>query len=292
MIRNVQSKGERCDGFVISGHHTGSFGGRRAGGKVSISDIEELSCKKELMPWFAGVRALWLQGCRTIGAGNVTTCAPPTTQLQSADEEYDRLAAHDLNADGFNISIPDMNADYTAVTSSKNPYGGRWVRAFPHANVYGWTGTAPGDKAQSQLSIPHHIANYIEMKTGEWPEQSFIANDEKAVINLNLDTTNVKKYSSALEAVLCNTDGKACKAWNAHGNHKASSKYGFSNPDLNSFEALVKSKNKELLKAKEIECGLRELNTDEERLKMLEKACRKAKREQRIFILFDFVFKS
>ena len=56
-----------CDGLVISGHHTGSFGGKRAKGSLSLSFMEKLSCQNKYAKFFNGVKALWLQGCRTLG---------------------------------------------------------------------------------------------------------------------------------------------------------------------------------------------------------------------------------
>jgi|GEM_PF-5536062 len=286
MVKEVVAAGQNCDGLVISGHHTGSFGGKRASGRVSLSDFEALGCKEEYMPFFAGVGSLWLQGCRTIGDGRMVCEAPQVTQIQNADEQAERLAHHDLNADGFRISALDMSNDYTQVTSAKNPYGGRWVRNFPKATVHGWTGTAPGERAQSQRSIPYHIANFIEQESGEYPEHlGFLVDEEKQAINLKMNKKSTMAYSSAFAKMLCG-DSKSCKAWISHGNHRATSVYGFSNDDLNSFPSLSSTNNEDLLYAKKIECALREAKTSEEKIEVLTNAL---KNESTIGYAFDTI---
>ncbi|MDB4261708.1 hypothetical protein N9878_02440, partial [bacterium] len=44
-----------CDGLVISGHHTGSFGGNRAQGVLGISFLEQLSCSPQHAEFFREV---------------------------------------------------------------------------------------------------------------------------------------------------------------------------------------------------------------------------------------------
>ena len=53
-LKMVKS-GVKCDGLVFSGHHTGSFGGKRGNGQLDISFMEELSCKDEYKDFFQEV---------------------------------------------------------------------------------------------------------------------------------------------------------------------------------------------------------------------------------------------
>lgn len=275
MVRENTAKKQQCDGLVISGHHTGFFGGPRANGKLSVDDIEALSCKPEYMEWFAGVKSLWLQGCRTVGTGKMAACATPdilpATREDNPNYHWDRLAHHNLEGDGFRIAPLDINSGFDAVTSQTNPLGGRYIRAFSAAQVYGWTATAPGERSFSQLSIPHHIANLIDIEKGVWPEQKILTDKENAAIDLQLDSKNAQLYSAGFEKLLCG-DNKACQAWQAHGNHKATSQHGFANKDLNSFEALAESGDENLLVAQKLNCELLAAKDDEQRIQALESA--------------------
>lgn len=42
-----------CDGLVISGHHTGSFGGQLASGELNIDFLAKHSCAKSSAPFFS-----------------------------------------------------------------------------------------------------------------------------------------------------------------------------------------------------------------------------------------------
>ena len=62
-FKRMVESGVVCDGLVISGHHTGSFGGKRAKGSLSIDLMEELSCNPKYSAFFNNVKGLWLRGC-------------------------------------------------------------------------------------------------------------------------------------------------------------------------------------------------------------------------------------
>ena len=48
MVKEKVKRGQSCDGLVISGHHTGSFGGKQADGQLSIEFIEKLFLNETL----------------------------------------------------------------------------------------------------------------------------------------------------------------------------------------------------------------------------------------------------
>ena len=68
-FRAMLDSAQVCDGLVISGHHTGSFGGNRAKGVLNINFLEQLSCDAQYEDFFQQVKGVWLQGCRTLGIG-------------------------------------------------------------------------------------------------------------------------------------------------------------------------------------------------------------------------------
>ena len=92
------NSGTVCNGLVISGHHTGSFGGKRSRGSLDISFLEKLSCMPPYANWFNNIRSLWLQGCRTLGVkieadeyDNITNSADANTERVGAIRGEDFL---------------------------------------------------------------------------------------------------------------------------------------------------------------------------------------------------------
>ena len=51
-FKALLDSGTQCDGLVISGHHTGSFGGARASGGLYLENLEKLSCDPKYSEWF------------------------------------------------------------------------------------------------------------------------------------------------------------------------------------------------------------------------------------------------
>ena len=156
----VESK-EACDGFVLSGNHPGSFGGKRANGKLTIDFMEKLACEEKYSDWFNNVKALWLQGCRTLGIGEAVS-----EEEESADYHTTRVGAI-LEEDHLEQSFADLNMEFSATLDQDNPMFSRYLRLFPSANVFGWTKKAPGRKAGSEYSIPFHIAHIAKQLSQE-----------------------------------------------------------------------------------------------------------------------------
>ena len=156
-VKDLISSGTVCHGLVISGHHTGSFGGKRGKGSLSLNFLEQLSCNSKYSSWFNKINALWLQGCRTLGEKVTNDQGQDTINI--ADFHTLRVGAVRRADHIEDQSRLDMQETYTALLDTDNPFSSRYLRTFPRAKVFGWTATAPGEKAGSENSIPYHIAN-------------------------------------------------------------------------------------------------------------------------------------
>ena len=249
----------RCDGLVISGHHTGSFGGKRAEGSLQVGFLEKISCDKQYSNWFKNIQALWLQGCRTLGTGEVVP-----DQEASADHHTLRVG-NVLEEDHLEQSLADLDMEFSATLDQDNPLSSRYLRVFPAATVFGWTKTAPGERAGSQYSIPFHIAHIARLnsQTDQFPTSTPM--DE------TLDQTSAQQYIESLLHLLNRKEvdndeceGLSIEAWKRHGKvEDQSTGLGFLNPDLNAYPALAQSEDEMLKQARLLDCVLNH-STDEE----------------------------
>ncbi len=236
-----------CDGLVISGHHTGSFGGNRAKGVLGIGFLEQLSCSPQYEDFFRGVKGLWLQGCRTLGVGPLDAELDNTTELQ-ADYHTQRVGA-ELSLDGLEQGFADLSFEFSATLDQDNPLASRYLRIFPAANVFGWTRSSPGIKAQSEKSLLYHMAH-----------MSKIADAIPAFDPLRANSAEQKKdMSRYLWQVLAGNPAYspvARDAWLSHGQVKTPG-LGFDNPDLDTYSPLLTSPDSGLLTARAMGCGVR-----------------------------------
>lgn len=244
-FKKLVKSGKTCDGLVISGHHTGAFGGARTNEELSIDDIEALSCQPELQKWFSNIKSTWLQGCRTLGVGRLR-------DTDTADFHTDRVGAV-LTEDQLRMSFANLNYSFSATLDQENPLSSRYIRAFPVSNMFGWTGTAPGEDARSEYSVPYHIAHVAERITGR-----YYANPIG-----KLDSESAIAYMNALVYLLKNenrtkqTCDVTCQAWKDQGNAKLL--YAFNNAENNALPPLVLNPNPVLEEAKELECKIKNL---------------------------------
>lgn len=260
-FQKLVDSGVKCDGLVISGHHTGSFGGKRGnGGHLDLSFLESLSCLPKNAQWFSKVRALWLQGCRTLGVGQ----GEHLETEANADFHTDRVGAVRVE-DNLQQSLAQLNMEFSATLDDHNPLSSRFLRIFPRATVFGWTKTAPGEKANSQLSIPFHMAHVIQLTDGDLPKENLInmgAASEGLYDFSKIPDSEAKKYSHALtDTIAKNKKSKVTEkvdadAWRLQGTSDEKN-FGFSNGDLNAHEALSSTDNPMLTKAKQIDCVLK-----------------------------------
>lgn len=253
-FKKMVESGQRCDGLVISGHHTGNYGGLRADGKLMLDTIESLSCDPKYADWFRNVNAIWLQGCRTLGIGQVVEDTP------EADPDYHtNRVGQVLEEDGLDDSddsFTQLNMEFTSTLDQDNPLSSRYLRLFPSSKVFGWTKSAPGVKAKSEYSILYHMAHMSRVMDAEdkFPESRPHAE--------NWTAASTAKYATSVLAVLnrYSEEQKGCNdlavnAWMNHG--RMTGPNSFDNADINGFSPLLSSGENDLLEAKEIDCLLK-----------------------------------
>lgn len=255
---NMLKTGKKCDGLVISGHHTGSFGGSRASGNLGIDFLENLSCKPEHENWFNNLSAVWLQGCRTLG---VTINAEEYEDFEE-DADFHTARLEDLLAeDHLEQSLETLNTEFSAVLDQDNPLSTRYLRAFPNATIFGWTQTAPGVKARSEKSLPFHIA-HISRILDPTKENTF--NDPFSKMNKETKL----RYSNVLNSILTRSSDNnyvvkdriseevLIDGWLEHGQAIGNFPFSFNNPDLQAYKSLSSGRPL-LVKAKSLGCNLR-----------------------------------
>ena len=281
-FQKMMDEGAKCDGLVISGHHTGSFGGKRSQGSLGIDFLEELACKPEYQEWFQKIQALWLQGCRTLGVKIEAIGADGET----ADDHTSRVGA-ELAADDLNQSFAELNMEFSGTLDQDNPLSTRYLRLFPHANVFGWTKSAPGEQARSHLSIPYHMAHIAYRLNGKGnfpphPTEGELSEEDAALYTQALSTT-----LTALNSGVTVCEQILTEAWMHHGYNEAGS-FHFINRDTIAYPRLFSSDSKDfLLDVKRIECLLRTANNEEDILSALEES---TSSEEKIHYLLHTIY--
>ena len=270
-FKKMVEENVRCDGLVISGHHTGAFGGKRAEGSLNVSFLEKMSCDEKYSNWFKNIQALWLQGCRTLGTGEVVPDQEETSTNQETSADHHTLRVGNvLYEDHLEQSLADLDMEFSATLDQDNPLSSRYLRVFPKATVFGWTKTAPGEKAGSQYSIPFHIAHIARLnsKTDQFPISKPL--DE------TLDPESSLQYTESLLNLLNRQNKNECEdvsieAWKKHGNvQNQRTELGFSNPDLNAHPALTQSNDALLKQARLLDCLLNNAKDEESLLKAID----------------------
>ncbi len=249
-FKKMVESGVRCDGLVISGHHTGAFGGKRASGSLSIDFLEKLACDKKYSKWFKQINALWLQGCRTLGTGDIVV----DEEEGSADYHTMRVGSI-LEEDHLEQSIADLNVEFSATLDQDNPLSTRYLRIFPGATVFGWTKVAPGERSGSQYSVPFHMAHIARIINNQdaFPSDSPLKGTwtkESTVQYLNSMIGVLNGAAKCQELVV--------EAWKEHGKvQNQATEYGFYNPALNAHKALATTDDTILKKAHVYDCLLK-----------------------------------
>lgn len=256
VFRKMIEGGTKCDGLVISGHHTGSWGGHRGNGRLSMDYLETLSCNPKYADFFRNINAVWLQGCRTLGVGQIAA-DQANNQNFDADHHTNRVGAV-LEEDGLNQNFAELNTEFTNTLDQDNPLSSRYLRIFPSAKLFGWTETAPGEKANSQYSVLFHIAHMARVMD---QQDQFPAQSPRAP---NLTPESVAKYVDATLLALSHfgkgeerCEQLAVDAWIAHGTKAKHKQYSYDNDDLNALTPLNSSGNELLQLVKDLECKLK-----------------------------------
>lgn len=256
-FKKLVESGAECDGLVISGHHTGSWGGARSsGGSLSISYMEELACDPKHKAWFERIHALWLQGCRTLGVGEIH---PDEREVDALNADFHTQRVGDaLHEDQLQEGFHDLNMEFSATLDQDNPLSSRYLRLFPRSTVFGWTRTAPGKGAKSEYSLPYHLAHIAKRLS----EEDKFPDDPIAE---EFSSKTASAYLRAMQVAIGSLDGKrsGCEdllvnSWLDHGNALTTGGYGFDNPDLNAYKALEHGNNPIFNRAKELDCLFRQ----------------------------------
>lgn len=264
-FKNMVKSNYRCDGLVISGHHTGSFGGKRANGPLSVELLEKLSCNPDYANWFNQISAVWLQGCRTLG---VTINAEEYEDYEEGADFHTRRLENLLEEDALEQSLLQINMEFSDVLDQDNPLQTRYLRTFINATLFGWTKTAPGVNAQSEKSIPYHISHISRILNPS--KEAFFQNP-----STKMKPVTAKRYSDILIASLTRTrpgnyvlknriDEQALiDGWLEHGQAIGDFPFSFTNPDLMAYKSISSGKTA-LSKAKQLSCNLQQASSKNE----------------------------
>ncbi|RYZ76181.1 MAG: hypothetical protein EOP05_05775 [Proteobacteria bacterium] len=265
-LKTLMSSGTSCDGLVISGHHTGAFGGGRASGSLSIEFMERNACDHSTEAWYTKINSLWLQGCRTLGAPGELAGG----DVNLADFHANRVGAV-AQIDGLEQNQTQLAREFSDLLDLQTPYATRFMKTFPQARLYGWTQTAPGENAQSQKSLPFHIHNVaIRMMT---PSQRKVLSSPFAS---DMSKAQAAIYQDALVGLLLPPKSVAAleaslTAWNDHGSPNASiGTIGFSNSDLAAMPPLYQNADLGLRQSRKLECDVRNAKTKPEMISALD----------------------
>ncbi len=268
---DLLKSGKQCDGVVLSGHHTDEFYGERTDGDLEIEDLEELACEPRYAPWFANIKALWLQGCNTVKAGVTNTEVDEDERISGSPIQHmQRL----LDPEDMEDSIEDMRDLLYENTNEENLVND-YMRVFSGATVYGWSNIAPGEMAGAQKSIPFHLAQVSRL----------VENDPRYFQN-PLQTTipelAAQRYSQVLYGLLTRpnrpdarfpeklSEKTLMQGWRDHGDVR--NRYAFDNHDIEAFPALGNSNNEVLRQLKGLTCLLHQLDDRLDDMSMMQVA--------------------
>ena len=156
MIQEVLKAGDRCDGLVMSGHHTGNWYGKTGG--IKLKDMEDLSCDPKYRDWFSNIKALWLDGCNTV-TDNILKS--DRSNIPTPDSETARVVGKEYSAEEMDRgAVAGTSQAYTASLDKNTPLSSRYLRMFPHTQLYGFNGAAPEgkDKGEWVSFIADHLS--------------------------------------------------------------------------------------------------------------------------------------
>lgn len=262
-FRKMVASGEKCDGLVISGHHYGAWEGNRANGKLKLDFIEKLSCDPRYKEWFKNINSLHLQGCRTLGVGEIVSDDP----AYSADANTARVNRHvleDNTREDVEAGVQELNHEFTNTLDQENPLSSRYLRTFPRATTFGWTKSAPGEESKSELSLLYHIAHMADVNN--YHHRGIIVDPLK-----NLSNTDAAELANAALDMLQKPDWDDCEvksitAWKRHGTLIKNKGLGYNNPDLNAYKSYESTNTPQMVRLKEIGCKLKNAKNQSDRM--------------------------
>lgn len=193
MVQENNNENKKCDGLIISGHHTGNSHGDKSQylEKLSLKFIEELSCKEEYKGFFNNIKSLWLHGSRTLngvvrGAGKVDA---KTKNYIKEDED---------GSDNFHPQfIKIINLAFSATLNENTAFHSRYLRSFPNANLFGFSNEAPTNKQRI-------------LSSGFWDDVLDaivgMAKEEEAKAKENAETNSIIDFASVISSSdICKT---------------------------------------------------------------------------------------
>ncbi len=239
-FKKMIKSGVKCDGLVISGHHTGAFGGERAVGELSIGILEDLSCDPKYEKFFRDINALWLQGCRTLG-GKISSS-------MTADQHARRVGLVAVE-DHLSQTQAQFAVEFSATLDQDNPLSSRYLRIFPTATVFGWTASAPGEKARSEHSVPFHIAHISRLVDEKKFENPMEAMDEATkIIYASMFELQLKNKAELISPCIGLAENLGIDGWLYHGqaktNPQGSLPFSFANPDLMAYPSIAATRTR------------------------------------------------
>ena len=162
----------------------------------------------------------------------------------------------ELVQNGLQQSFADLSFEFSTTLDQDNPLASRYLRVFPAANVFGWTNTSPGVKAQSEKSLLYHMAHMTHITQGVSLFNPLREDSPTLKTNMSDSMWKVLEGNSSYSPV-------AREAWLSHGRVKKNG-LGFDNPDLNAYDPLLYSSQDSLLEAKALGCKVRRSSTHDE----------------------------
>lgn len=205
-----------------------------------------------MLLFFRNIKSLWLQGCRTLGAIKETENA----SINLAEFHGDRVNQV-RDANGLTQNRVQFADEFSNLLDKDAPYVARFMKAFPRAKIFGWSATAPGEKALSERSFLYHVANtsrFIAASMGVSREHL-----QNPVTTKHFHPGVAKLYFNSIVSILSEgSDQEAVAGWIDHGKPTDTNtdRFGFSNKDLNAYPALMNSQNVDYQLAADLDCKL------------------------------------
>jgi hypothetical protein len=131
---------------------------------------------------------------------------------------------------------------------------------FPRATTFGWTKSAPGEIANSEVSLLYHIAHMAEINN--YLHRGIMIDPLK-----DPSSKDAIELADAVLDILQKPNRNECertsiKAWRAQG-------FNLKNYDLNAYPSYESTNDKDMVAAKEIGCRFKNAKTQSERIEAL-----------------------
>ena len=194
---------KKCDGLVISGHHTGRFHGV-TNNILNLEFMEKLSCNKneKYQKWFKNIKSLWLFGCNTATDKYLAPLRRADTKGVERGKSGDQETTRVLDSSEYSlINAKRLNLSYSDVLDEYTPLSSRYMRIFPNTHLYGYDYAAPGGDQAGSHPVLSHVAQLGRALASEGDGTS--------------EEENISRGIDVLSNEDC--DEKSIKAWEGRG---------------------------------------------------------------------------